>query len=52
MKAVSIYSVRPGCIKEGAARFLAGEGAPVEGVTLLVFPGLKSETWGTRPSIG
>lgn len=35
MKAMSTYSVRPGCIKEAAARFLAGEGAPGEGVTLL-----------------
>ena len=32
---VQSYSVRPGCIKEAAARFLAGEAAPVEGVTLL-----------------
>ncbi len=35
MKVMSTYSVRPGCIKDAAARFLAGEGAPVEGVTLL-----------------
>lgn len=35
MKVMSTYSVRPGCIKEAAERFLAGEAAPVEGVTLL-----------------
>jgi hypothetical protein len=35
MKIMSTYSVRPGCIKEAAARFLAGEGAPEEGVKLL-----------------
>jgi hypothetical protein len=35
MKLMSTYSVRPGCIKEATARFLAGEGAPVEGVKLL-----------------
>ncbi len=35
MKVMSTYSVRPGCVKEATARFLAGEGAPVEGVKLL-----------------
>ncbi len=35
MKLMSTYSVRPGCIKEATARFLSGEGAPVEGVKLL-----------------
>jgi hypothetical protein len=35
MKVMSTYSVRPGCIKEAAARFLAGEAAPEAGVTLL-----------------
>ena len=35
MKVMSTYSVRPGRINEAAAKFLAGEGAPVEGVALL-----------------
>ena len=35
MKVMSTFSVRPGCLKEAAARFLAGQAAPVEGTTLL-----------------
>ena len=31
MKILSTYSVRPGCIKEAAHRFLAGKGLHVEG---------------------
>jgi hypothetical protein len=35
MKFMTTFSVRPGCVKQAAARFLAGEGAPEEGVKLL-----------------
>jgi hypothetical protein len=35
MRVMSTFSVRPGCLKEVAARFLAGEGTPVEGVTMV-----------------
>ena len=35
MKFMTAYTVRPGCVKEATARFLAGEGAPVEGSKLL-----------------
>ena len=35
MKILSPYSVRPGCIKEAAHRFLTGKGLHVEGATLI-----------------
>ncbi|MGA2726840.1 MAG: DUF3303 family protein [Terracidiphilus sp.] len=35
MKVLSSWSVRPGRVKEAVGRFLAGEGAPPEGVKLL-----------------
>jgi hypothetical protein len=35
MKAMSTWSVRPGSAREAVKRFLAGEAAPAEGVTLL-----------------
>jgi hypothetical protein len=35
MKIMSTWSVRPGTIREAVNRFLAGEAAPHEGVTLL-----------------
>jgi len=35
MRVMSTYTVRPGCVKEATARFLAGGGAPENGVTLL-----------------
>jgi hypothetical protein len=35
MKVMSTWSLKPGAIREAAKRFLAGEAAPHEGVTLL-----------------
>ncbi len=35
MKFMVTFSVLPGCIPEAVDKFLAGEGAPQEGVTLL-----------------
>ena len=35
MKVMSTWSVRPGAIREAVKRFLAGEAAPIAGVTLL-----------------
>jgi hypothetical protein len=35
MKVMTTFSVRPGALREAATRFLAGDGAPLEGVTLL-----------------
>ena len=35
MKVMSAYSVRPGFVKEAAARFLSGLAVPEEGVKLL-----------------
>jgi hypothetical protein len=35
MKFMSTWALIPGTIKESVDRFLAGDGAPVEGVTLL-----------------
>jgi len=35
MKVMSTFSVRPGCMKEAASRFLAGQAAPPPGLTLL-----------------
>lgn len=35
MKVMSTWSVKPGAIREAVKRFLAGDAAPVEGVTLL-----------------
>lgn len=35
MKIMSTWSLRPGSIREAVNRFLAGEAAPREGVTLL-----------------
>jgi hypothetical protein len=35
MKFMSIWTLSPGTIRETVDRFLAGEGAPAEGVTLL-----------------
>ena len=35
MKVLSTWSVRPAALNEATSRFLAGEAAPLEGVTLL-----------------
>ena len=35
MKVMSTFSVRPGCMKEAASRFLAGQAAPLSGLTML-----------------
>jgi hypothetical protein len=35
MKAMTRFSIRPGATREAVARFLAGDGAPVEGSKLL-----------------
>lgn len=35
MKVMSTWSAKPGALNEAIARFLKGEAAPVEGVTLL-----------------
>jgi len=35
MKVMSVYSIRPGCVKEAVSRFLAGKAQPPAGVKLL-----------------
>jgi Protein of unknown function (DUF3303) len=35
MKFISTYAIRPGCHQEAATRFLSGQAAPPQGVTLL-----------------
>ncbi len=35
MKVMTVWSVKPGAMREAVQRFLAGQAAPVEGVTLL-----------------
>lgn len=35
MKVMTTFVIRPGATREAVARFLAGDGAPVEGTTLL-----------------
>jgi hypothetical protein len=35
MKVLSVYSIRPGCVKEAVGRFLAGKANPPAGVKIL-----------------